>query len=414
MRRIKNHKRNRKIKKLVGLFFGTVLLCVCVHAVWKNRTMPVVTLEILDETIYQDEDVPMFSVQASTDKDAEKIMLERSKKYTVKDLLNDFNSGKGYQLKYQVDVAKEGTYSIKLEMDKTLQEKFLTKWGRKIQYVIEDGTLEVKNKLGVWEGEKFKKFDNTYAKNEFIISKGDTYYFDKNGKMVVGKQEILGVTYYFKSDGKFDTTKNKVNPAYPMVALTFDDGPGKYTDKLLEALEEYNARATFFMLGQNVSKYPESIQKMKELGCELGNHTMDHKNLTKIELEEMELQIEGTNDLLKEIVGEGATLVRPPYGAVNSKVRENLQYPVIMWSIDTLDWEKKDAKAIADYTLEMVKDGDIILMHDIYEQTVDATIVMISKLTEQGYQLVTVSEMALTRGSVLENGVKYFGETIKY
>ena len=193
-----------------------------------------------------------------------------------------------------------------------------------------------------------------------------------------------------------------------MIALTFDDGPGKYTEKLLDELEKHDSRATFFMLGQNIDKYGTTVEKMKEIGCEIGNHTTDHKNLTKLKEAEITSQVEATNTIIKKWIGEGASVVRPPYGAVNALVEDTVDYPLVLWNVDTLDWELKNADAIKEYTLEIVKDGDIVLMHDIYETTVDAVIDLIPELQARGYQLVTVSEMAQIRGINMENGIKYF------
>lgn len=198
-----------------------------------------------------------------------------------------------------------------------------------------------------------------------------------------------------------------IDPNKPMIALTFDDGPGKYTDRLLETLKKHNAKATFFMVGQNVGKYPETIQKMKDLGCDIGNHTMNHRDLVKLSVEDIHVQIETTNDALKNIISASATMVRPPYGSEDSKVRENVPYPLVLWSVDTNDWQTEDANAVVEHILNTVKDGDIVLMHDIYSSTVDAVEIVIPKLIEKGYQIVTVSEMAEARGVALENGKIY-------
>lgn len=198
-----------------------------------------------------------------------------------------------------------------------------------------------------------------------------------------------------------------IDPDKPMIALTFDDGPGKYTDRLLETLENNHAKASFFMVGQNVGRYPQTIQKMKGLGCDIGNHTMNHRNLVKLSVEDILMQIESTNDALKKIINEGSTLVRPPYGSEDAKVRENVKYPLVMWSVDTNDWQTEDASALVDYILNNVKDGDIVLMHDIYESSVEAAVTVIPRLIEEGYQLVTISELAEARGITLENGKVY-------
>lgn len=202
--------------------------------------------------------------------------------------------------------------------------------------------------------------------------------------------------------------KNQIDPNRPMIALTFDDGPGKHTERLLGLLEQYQAKATFFMVGENVPNYPDAIKKMKELGCEYGNHTYSHKDLTKINAEKIKTQIDKTDKALEKIIGEKTTLIRPPYGAVNKTLRKNVDRPLIFWSMDTLDWKYKDAKRTTRYVMKRVEDGEIILFHDIHETTVDAMETLIPKLIEQGYQLVTVSELAQARGSGMNQGQKYF------
>jgi len=199
-----------------------------------------------------------------------------------------------------------------------------------------------------------------------------------------------------------------VDPNQPMIALSFDDGPGPGTMRLLEALQAYGARATFFMLGSRVNTYPDAVRKMVETGCELGNHTTNHQKLTDYAAEGIAMEINYTRDVINSIVGQTPTMVRPPYGAVNEVVQSVAGVPIMLWSIDTLDWQLKDAGLIRDYVLNNVKDGDIVLMHDIYESTIQAAIELIPLLQERGYQIVTVSEMAKARGIVLENGAKYY------
>lgn len=204
-----------------------------------------------------------------------------------------------------------------------------------------------------------------------------------------------------------EVEEKQIDPNKPMIAFTFDDGPSKYTEQLLGILEQNQVHASFFMVGQNVGRYPNVIQKMKELGCDIGNHTMNHRELTKLSVEDIEIQIESVNDAIKKCINEGATLVRPPYGSEDEKVRGALKYPIILWSVDTNDWQTEDANVIAEYILNTVKDGDIVLMHDIYQPTVDSVAIVIPKLIEKGYQVVSVSEMAAARGITLENGNVY-------
>lgn len=199
-----------------------------------------------------------------------------------------------------------------------------------------------------------------------------------------------------------------LDPNQPMIALTFDDGPGKYTDELLTLLKENDAKATFMVLGSNVLKYLEAIKRMEELGFEIGNHTYSHIKLTNLTPEALQQEVEGTNDVLKQVIGHGANLVRPPYGAINEMVRTYTAYPLAMWSVDTEDWKLRDAAAIIDYILANAKDGDVILVHDIHGFTVEAMRAVIPELKARGYQLVTFSEMAEVHGVKMENGQKYF------
>lgn len=199
-----------------------------------------------------------------------------------------------------------------------------------------------------------------------------------------------------------------LTPDTPMIALTFDDGPGKYTDELLTLFEENDARASFFVLGSNVVKYPEVIKRMEDMGFEIGNHTYHHVKLTQYPPEVISQQVEGTNAELINILGHGAGLVRPPYGEVNEMVKATLSYPFAFWSVDTLDWKLKDPAAIADYIFNTVQDGDVVLLHDIHSFTLEAMRIVVPKLKARGYQLVTFSEMLEVHGVTMENGQKYF------
>lgn len=188
-----------------------------------------------------------------------------------------------------------------------------------------------------------------------------------------------------------------IDPDKPMVALTFDDGPNKYTEQLLDALKEYNCSATFFVLGSMVEKFPIALQRMVLEGHEIGNHTMDHRQLTKLTEKEIIKEVEDTQHAIESIVHVYPTLVRPPYGSKNETVSRILDYDLILWDLDTRDWASKDTQKIIEVTLNNVRDKDIILMHDIYPTSVQAAIELIPLLQERGYQLVTVSELMMYR-----------------
>lgn len=239
---------------------------------------------------------------------------------------------------------------------------------------------------------------------------GGKYYLDKNGIMRTGWVTMAGESYFFDENGVYDPDapmKSSVTKTGPMVALTFDDGPGRYTDRLLDCLEENQVRATFFMVGTNVGRYPDTIKRMTNLGCEIGNHTTNHKKLTSLDEAEIRSEIDQTNQSLVDILGSGGTVLRPPYGAYDDKVKKNSAFPLILWSIDTLDWKTLNAGVTVDSILNSVQDGDIILMHDIHSTSVDAAEIVIPELLKRGYQLVTVSELAAANGMTLEAGASY-------
>ena len=255
---------------LVGLIIIFALLFLFAGIGYCYKFLPVVTLKVDSVTIRQDEEIPELHVYAEYSGKHD-VVLNRENGYKVSDLVKELNEKNGYELIHNIDVTSEGIYPLQIELDMSMGDKLTKHWHNRIQYRIENGVFEVISKYGDWENGAFTFLDGTKASGWTNIGP-DTYYFDENGKRVAGKQDILGVTYYFGKDGKFDAEKNKVNPAKPMVAITFDDGPSKFTMQLLEQLEAYNSRATFFMVGTNVPKYPETVKKMKEIGCELGNH----------------------------------------------------------------------------------------------------------------------------------------------
>ena len=197
-------------------------------------------------------------------------------------------------------------------------------------------------------------------------------------------------------------TKQGIDPAKPMVALTFDDGPGPYTDQILDCLSQYGAKATFFVVGNRLNKYPSQLKRAVESGMEIGCHTWSHTQLTTLSSSGITSEISRTNNLVNEIAGVYPATVRPPYGSYNATVRSAAGAPLIMWSIDTLDWKTRNADSTYNAVINNVKDGDIILMHDIHAPTAEAVKRIVPALIERGYQLVTVSQMGEYRGGLVK------------
>lgn len=190
-----------------------------------------------------------------------------------------------------------------------------------------------------------------------------------------------------------------IDKSKKMVAITFDDGPhATNTQEILDILDKYNAKATFFMLGQNVINYKEVVNDVYNRGNEIGIHTWDHKQLTKLSADEIVSEVERTSDAIYDITGEKPKLVRPPYGSVNNTVKSVLNYPLILWNIDSLDWKSRDENQIVPLVMSNVQDGDIILLHDIHSTTVPAVEKIVEQLNNEEYQMVTVSELLEAKG----------------
>lgn len=212
--------------------------------------------------------------------------------------------------------------------------------------------------------------------------------------------KVLTASNYDISQEEYELLfSNVVDKNKKMVAITLDDGPhATNTQKILDILDAHNAKATFFMLGQNVVKNEEVVKDVYKRGNEIGIHTWDHKQLTKLSQDEIVSQVERTSDAIYKIIGKRPKLVRPPYGAINDTVKNSINYPLILWNIDSLDWKSRDEKQIVPLVMNSVQDGDMILLHDIHSTTVPAVEKIVSQLEEQGYQMVTVSQLLEAKG----------------
>lgn len=202
-----------------------------------------------------------------------------------------------------------------------------------------------------------------------------------------------------------------IDPSKPMIALTFDDGPSKHTWTIVSALQQHNARATFFLVGNRIANYQAAIDFTLANHNEVASHSFSHANLAKCAEEEILTQIQSVDEALQSQHEYTPTLFRVPYGERNEQVLEFLREqgkPVIGWSVDPRDWDVQDKDKIVKHVLSHVKDGDIVLMHDLYKPTADAVVELIPELQKRGYQLVTVSELFQYKGIPLEPGAYYY------
>lgn len=231
---------------------------------------------------------------------------------------------------------------------------------------------------------------------------GRDYYFDENGYMVTGWKQVEGQYYYFKADGQV-----QADATQKLVALTYDDGPSDHTDRLLDCLEANGAKATFFVVGEQAENFPEALQREDNLGMEIGSHTYDHPYMSQLDSAGLQKTLSKNEEVVASIIGHGTKILRPTGGALNDTIRANTNSPLIIWDVDTLDWKTKDVDSILSEIRSQVKDGSIILMHDLYESTVAASEIIIPELISQGYRLVTVSELAELRGVDMQVGEDY-------
>lgn len=192
-----------------------------------------------------------------------------------------------------------------------------------------------------------------------------------------------------------------------LIAITFDDGPHEtLTPRLLDILKKEDVKATFFVLGSRAKYHPDILKRAADEGHQIGSHTYNHKELPKLSEHERLKEIKDTADLIEQTIGKRPSAMRPPYGSISDSVKKDAGALLILWSIDPEDWKYRDADTVYHNVTGPVRDGDIILLHDIHKTSVDATEKIIPKLKEEGYIFVTVNQLIGARGEAV-NGAVY-------
>ena len=182
----------------------------------------------------------------------------------------------------------------------------------------------------------------------------------------------------------------------PKIALTFDDGPSAaWTPALLDGLKERGVKATFFLIGENADKNPEIVKRMAEEGHLIGNHTYHHVELTKVSENEARLELADTNAVIARITGKEPEYMRPPFGAWQRKLEQEIQMLPVLWTIDPLDWTTENQDEIVNKVVTEAEENDIILLHDCYKSSVEAGLRIVDILQEEGFVFVTVDELLL-------------------
>ena len=193
-----------------------------------------------------------------------------------------------------------------------------------------------------------------------------------------------------------------------LIALTFDDGPRRSTTtELLDGLAQRGVRATFFLIGEQVPGNEDLLRRMDEEGHQIGIHTYDHVMLTGLNAADFSAQVDRTRTVLKNALGHNDFLLRPPYGMVDDGVKRRAGCPIILWSVDPEDWDDKNTDRIVEHVVSRAKDGDIILLHDIYPTSVEAALRIVDALHQKGFYFLTVDELAAQRRLSLKAGSTY-------
>ena len=335
---------------------------------------------------------------------------------------NYISSLENESLVEEINIKKEITSVLTIKDNKYQSEIFNYETGEELSIddlLKEDKKEEFWNKITELAYLKYPNFiadviskndrENVYflKDNELII-----YYYDYEITPSLNEDIFLTVNYneikdYLNINVDLDSFYNNedgsvINTNKKLVAITFDDGPGPYTNKLLDILNANKAHATFFMLGNNLEKYRSVVLNVYNSGNEIGYHSYAHTNFKRQDIATIKSELDQSNAILKNITGTTFNLIRPPYGSLNSEIKEELDASFILWSVDTEDWRHKDSEYLLNYVLENIYAGAIILFHDIHTSSVDAMAKILPYLYVEGYQVVTVSDLAKNYNVTLE------------
>lgn len=260
-----------------------------------------------------------------------------------------------------------------------------------------------KEKTNLEKGKKMKESRGMGIKGDFLrrgfyvllLGVGLFLLLVMLGQQIGENAAYVAISLDGEDVGEQKVLQDKTGDA-PMVALTFDDGPSKYwTEGLLDGLKERNVKATFFLIGASAEANPQLVERMAAEGHLIGNHTYSHVQLTTISHEAACEEIEETNEVLSKAVGEGIHYIRPPFGSWQKGLDSLVDMQVVLWTVDPQDWKVQNTERIVENVLQKVEDGDIILLHDVYQESVEAALQIIDELQKRGYEFVRVDELLL-------------------
>ncbi|TWS95512.1 polysaccharide deacetylase family protein [Streptococcus sp. sy018] len=344
----------------------------------KKGTSVYQTLLLDQKTLPNDKKNPKLTLVYPVAKETQ---LKNVKELTIKQVSYDIGAF-GVKNRQEQDLE---TYQINSEHEMFQIGQLFTDSNKGLERLNEElATLYPEKDMQISETEEF-----SYQQGHLILT-NDTKIPLKNLYDVINSNYLnekdLAAYQQYQKENRVFTEK--------IVALTFDDGPNaELTAKTLDLLEKYKAKATFFLVGKNIAGNEQLLKRMKKLGNEIGNHSWDHSNLSQMTFEQIKASVDETSNAVKDIVGEGTKLVRPPYGADNDLVKAALKLPPVMWTIDTYDWQNRNPSMILENVKNGLEPGSVILMHDIHQTTIEALPAVLDYLTEQGYKFVTISDL---------------------
>lgn len=263
--------------------------------------------------------------------------------------------------------------------------------------------------------------DDDNYQNFAMTHDGIKFYFNP-GTIADENVGIVGIEVSYKElEGikKDEISLRSLDPSKPMVALTYDDGPGEGTsDRILDVMEKYGVVATFFEVGTNVDNVKgadEILQREIELGCEVGQHTYSHIDMLASSESTIKTEIASANKAIKKATGQEPTIMRPPYGNCSDSIAKIVNLPCVNWSVDTRDWSSRNADSVCKIIKdENTLDGKVILMHSVYDSSAQATEQIVPWLIDKGYQLVTVSELLTYKYKEQPTNGKFYGYNYFY
>lgn len=335
----------------------------------------------------------------------------------INHIKNEFNNEKKEDSELNIDfeyqIINENYISIIIKATTFIEKKeekiYTYLFDKNNNKFIEIGDILNKRKLITNIKKEFKakynkKINNSVNLDKYYIGKNYlTFYINLSKKEYLIQIPLEDIKFNFVINKKNKLDIDNINNIKkeektidinrPLVALTFDDGPSKYTNEILDILKDNGICATFFVLGNKVPYGQETLLKMLENGNEIGNHTYNHKWLAHLDEIEIKNQISKTQEVIFEYTRYLPKVFRPSYGDIPKEMRKEINLEVTLWNVDTLDWKLKNKKQIIKRATRNTKDGDIILMHDTYKRTKDALPEIINTLKKKGFQFVTISEL---------------------